>query len=188
MLIIKQTFLLSLFILLASCSGSPVKIYSDRNPEVDISSARTFAWLKKDYLLESSEDSNPIIAAKVARAIEVEMRGKGYELIDDPEMADLTVTFTVGSREKVDVHSFPVTYGGRIRWGYNYYGPSFATYVGTETRVIEYTQGELAIDIFDVKTRQPAWHGHATKRITSSDEENRDVLIKETVGKILSDF
>ena len=54
--------------------------------------------------------------------------------------------------------------------------------------VREFTQGRLAIDIFDVKQKQPVWHGHATKSISSSDQKNAEALINKAVAAILKDF
>ncbi|HEY5701871.1 MAG TPA: DUF4136 domain-containing protein [Gammaproteobacteria bacterium] len=184
---LNKSLLILLITQFTACTAPAAKIYSDRNPDIDISGATTFAWLKDEYLLVSSEESNPIVAAKVAKAIEFEMRKKGYVLVKDPETADLAVAFTVGSREEVDIRSFPVTYGGGFRWGGPYYGGS-SVYVGTETRAVTYTKGRLAIDVFHVASRQPVWHGLATKTITSSDEKNMDELIKDTVERILAKF
>jgi len=186
--LIQRLFLLLTVFQILSCTAPAAKIYSDSNPNIDIRTASTFAWLKDDYLLESSKESNPIIAAKVARAIEAEMKRRGYKQVEDPEEADLTISFTVGSREEIDIRSFPVTYGAGFGWGGPYYGRRGAVFVGTETRAITYDEGKLAIDIFDVASKQPVWHGVATKQITSSDRENSDALIKETVKRILAEF
>lgn len=73
---LNKSLLILLIIQFAACTAPAAKIYSDRNPDIDISGATTFAWLKDEYLLVSSEESNPIVAAKVAKAIEFEMRKK----------------------------------------------------------------------------------------------------------------
>jgi hypothetical protein len=64
----------------------------------------------------------------------------------------------------------------------------YGTQMGTETRVNQYTEGKLAIDVYDVKSHQPAWHGWAVKRITSDDREAPSSAIKDIVNKVINQF
>jgi hypothetical protein len=67
-------------------------------------------------------------------------------------------------------------------WGGMHYG------VATETRVRQYTEGMLAVDIFDVEERRPVWHGVATKRISDADRDDAEVTIKAAVDSVLAGF
>ncbi len=51
-----------------------------------------------------------------------------------------------------------------------------------------YTEGMLAVDVFDNESRQPVWHGWARKRITGRDIEDPEASIDEAVEAILADF
>ena len=53
-------------------------------------------------------------------------------------------------------------------------------------RATSYTEGTLAIDVFDGKTHVAVWHGWATRRI--GDSTDRAKLVDEVVGAILAKF
>ncbi len=60
--------------------------------------------------------------------------------------------------------------------------------IGSETSVRQYTEGKLAIDIYDVKSHQPVWHGWATKRLTSEDKEAPSAAWNNIVIKVINQF
>ena len=60
--------------------------------------------------------------------------------------------------------------------------------MATETHVRNYTEGKLAVDVYDVKSRQPAWHGWATKRLSSSDKQAREATIKAIADEVINQF
>ena len=121
-------------------------------------------------------------------AIEEALRAKGYTKEYAAESADFVLAFTVGSREEIRVNTQQTMaggygyYGRPVGWGGAYYG------YGTETTVRQYTEGMLAIDVFDVKQRKPVWHGVATKSISKSDREDQVGTVKAAVGTILAGF
>ncbi len=74
------------------------------------------------------------------------------------DQADFVVAYTVGTREKIVSTSYPTTYQGD--WGWHLYG---RYYYQTEVEHRTYTEGTLGIDIFDGKSKEPVWHGWASK-------------------------
>jgi hypothetical protein len=60
--------------------------------------------------------------------------------------------------------------------------------MGTETNVRQYTEGKLAIDVYDVKTHQPVWHGWAIKRLKSNDTETPSSKINDAVVQVVNQF
>jgi len=167
------------------------KVDFDKNTEIDTTQYKTFAWLTENKILSASEDINPVMKLRVDQAVEDSFIAKGYKLISSAEEADFAVSYTVGNRDKIKVNSYPASYNTSFGWGRGYYG-SRGYYggmnMGTETRVTNYTEGRLAIDVYDVKTHQPAWHGWAVKRITSDDREEPEQLIKDLVEKVVVNF
>jgi len=101
-------------------------------------------------------------------------------LLASREQADFTVAFTVGARDLINVDDYPLGYRGRRPWS--------ARYFGTGADVTTYTEGTLAIDIFDNGSRQPVWHGWARKRITGGDIEDPAPTIDAAVRAILAGF
>ena len=100
------------------------------------------------------------------------------------DTATPAIAFTVGSRDQIKVDTYPSSFQtGYSRRGY-YYGYNY----GTETRVRQYTEGQLAVDVFDVASHNPAFHGVASKKITDSDRENQQEVLNAIVAEALSGF
>ena len=155
----------------------------------DFSDYQSWAWISEHPMTVGRLDSmpNPLLEPRIMSAIEDNLTVKGYSRVSDPAKADFVVAFTVGSRDKIRVDSYPTFYGGYgypRRWGGVYYGAGYTS----ETRVREYTEGKIAVDIFDVSERVPVWHGVAEKSITSSDRKNIEATIDAAVTAVLGGF
>lgn len=186
--------LLSIAVLLAfmaGCATNSAKVNFDQNTDIDTKNYKTFAWLTKGKIMAPAVDFNPVMKERVNDSIEQAFIAKGYQLIDDSEQADFTISYTVGNRDKIKVNSYPATYNTGFGWGRGYYGARGyygSMSMGTETSVRQYTEGKLAIDIYDVKTRQPVWHGWATKRLTSEDKQSPSNSLNEIVIQVVNQF
>ena len=191
--LIKKVFVAVLLIAVASCSTTyKAKVDSDKNSKVNTSNYKTFAWLSSGKIMAPAEDINPVMKLRVDEEIEQAFMAKGYQLIDDAEKADFAISYTVGNRDKIKVSNYPTAYNTGFGWGRGYYGGRYSgmygTQIATETHVRQYTQGKLAIDVYDVKSHQPAWHGWAVQRITSEDKQAPSSAIKEIVNKVVIQF
>lgn len=183
---LKRLISVALVLVISACaSTNAIKANHDRNESIDTSTYKTFAWLSPTKMLSGPENANPIMKVRIDDAIEAAFEKKGYTLVSDPESADFTISYTIGSREKIKVNSYPTTYRTGFGWGGRYYG---GVAMGTETTVRQYNEGRLAIDVFDVKTKQPAWHGWATKKITSSDKESPMTTIQAIIDEVVINF
>ncbi len=178
--------------LLGACA-SGFKATYDHDAEQDFSTYQSFAWISAHPMKvgATAGAANPLLEPRIMSAISDALTAKGYEKVAKAKSADFVLSFTVGSREKIRVNSYPTMAGGyraygrhpdHWGWGHAYYGQ------GTETTVREYTQGMLAVDVFDVKERRPVWHGVATKSISESDREDSAATIKAAVDAVLAGF
>lgn len=171
----------------ASCStSSGIKSFHDYNPSADFASYRTWSFISERPMIVTSGFVNPLLEGRVMSAIRSEMDAKGFNYANDPEGADVVISFTVGSRDKIKVDQYPASY--RTSYGRYYRGYGYGASYGTETRVRQYTEGQLAIDIFDVEKHTPAFHGSASKRLTSRDRDNPEALINSVVTEALIGF
>lgn len=183
---IKHLCLLCItFIFLIGCAAQQAKVDFDQNTEINTLNYKTFAWLTNSKIIGASPTLNPVMKGRVDEAIENSFIKRGYQLVNDPEKADFAISYTMGSRDKMHVTQYPAMYQGNMRWGRGYYG---GMGMATETHVSQYTEGKLAIDIFDVKSHQPVWHGWATKRISSSDKEDPNKTITTIVEQVIAQF
>jgi len=193
MAISKRIFIFMLVTLLVSCATTyKAKVGFDKNTPVDTRNYKTFAWLTPGKIMAPTEDFNPVMKVRVDAEIEQAFMAKGYQLIADAEKADFSISYTVGNRDKIKVSHYPASYKIGFGWGRGYYGGYYGGLYGspmtTEPRVSQYTEGKLAIDVYDVQSHQPVWHGWATKRITSSDRETPSASIKGTVQQVVAQF
>ena len=185
----KHLLLVTLAVVLAACASTFEATYDhDRNH--DFSSYQTFAWISEHPMVvaEGVGVVNPLLETHVMSAMERGLRAKGFRLVQNPEAADFVIAFTVGSREKIRVDSYPTMAGGYYAVGPRGWGGAYYGYAGTETTVRQYTKGMLAIDIFDVKERRPVWHAVATKTIHDKDREQIVETVNAAVNSILGGF
>ena len=185
----KKVFITVLLVFVASCASTyKTKVNFDKNTKVDTSNYKTFAWLTPGKIMVPAEDINPVMKVRVDEEIEQKFIAKGYQLVADADKADFTISYTVGNRDKIKVNNLPTAYPGGFGWGGGFYGGMFGARIATETRLRQYTEGKLAIDVYDVKTHQPAWHGWATKRIRSNDKQTPSTMIKDVVSEVVAQF
>jgi len=189
---IRSRFVLAVLslVVLSGCASTFEASY-DHDSANDFSKYQSFAWISKNPMKvgKGVNVANPLLEPRISSALEKALGAKGYKYVIEPKDADFVVSFTIGSREEIKVDSYPsmsagygAAYPGHWGWGRTYYG------VGAETQVRQYTEGMLAVDIFDVKDRRPVWHGVATKRINDSDRDNLEATIQAAVDAILTGF
>lgn len=176
-------------VFLSACVSNKATVNFDINSQIDISNYKTFAWLNDDKVLTPTIDFNPVMKARIDSAIEAAFISKGYQLITVQEDADFTISYSVGNREKIKVRSYPATYGGSFMWGQRYHSSrQYDMMMSDSVKVTQYEEGKLAIDIYDVKSHQPVWHGWATKQLTEEDKKNPSDTIQKLVAEVLAQF
>lgn len=146
---------------------------------------RTFSWVDDEPYVtdESSIRVSPLTQQNVQDAIRNELIRSGHTYSDNRDEADFLVAYTVGTRDRIRVTSYPVDYPGN--WGWHVYG---SHYYIREFSAHSYTEGTLGVDIFDGKTSKPVWHGWVEKTISSSDRENPEPMIREGVARLFENF
>ena len=165
----------------------------DHDPATDFTAYKTFAWVSEHPMKVGAVQRipSPLLESQIMVTVESALGTKGYKLVSDLDSADFAMSFTIGSRQEIKVDSYPSMSAGYAgagypgRWGA--WGGSYYNY-GTETNVRQYTEGMLAIDMFDVSDRRPVWHGVASKTITDSDRKDSGATIQAAVDAILVGF
>ena len=169
----------------------------DSDPAHDFSVYEKYAWVSDNPMKvgPTSRITNPMLQSRIMISIEDALEAKGYTMAKDVASADFVLSFTIGSREEINVDSSPsmgmgVGYGSGYGYGYPRHGGWGGAYYGvsTDTTVRQYTEGMLALDVFDVASHDPVWHGVATKRIHDSDREDAAGTVKSAVDAILMNF
>jgi hypothetical protein len=178
----RSVTLAVLLALLAGCAGT-IRARSDYDRSQSFARYHTFAWMNEEPMIAPPGATVQVSALnrrRIVEAIERELTAKGFQRLPERAAADFVVAYTVGARDRIDAQSYPAPYNGLWHWGWPYYG--------RDVDVRTYTEGTLAVDIFDGATRQPVWHGRATKRISAEDVEHAADEIRVAVAAILKDF
>lgn len=191
---------------LAACTGATTR--TDHDPSADFSGYRTYTWVTEDLMVQPRAPTDPTVSPLVQQrihdAIDNALRAKGF--VEDKASPDFGVAFTVGLRDRVRVDHWG-RYGGYYR-PYGAYGGAGRYRGGTgvgvgvgsggvgvgvgsgvgysRSRASNYTEGTLAIDVFDAQTQKPVWNGTATKIVSESDDQPEE--IQQIVNSVLADF
>lgn len=182
---IRLLTMLSL-LLLSACGSNPPVV--DYDSSANFAAYKTYAFISDHPLMraEGTAGGSPLLEGKLMRTTDETLQAKGFVKVDNPESADFAVGFTVGARDKIRVNSYPEPYRpyyGAWGWGGPYYAGAT-----NNVDVQQYTEGRLAIDVYDVAEHKPVWHATATKRITDSMRRNPNEAVHEVVNEILASF
>ncbi len=156
-----------MLLLLASCSS--IQVTNNWDQKLDFKQFKTFSlypWDKQNDSIVNDYDKETITAAIMS-----EMQLRGYKHVE--KGGDLIVSTFVTLQNKTDYQAYTNHYGGyagygggwgyyNSPWAYGYgYGPGY--YGGTTTITsVNYVQGTLIIDIFELKSKKLVWEGIGT--------------------------
>jgi hypothetical protein len=169
--------------LMLACSG--IKVDCDYDPSANFAPLRTWAWLPDAGKSGDPRLDNALIDSRIRKAVEAELAAKGFTLVAS-KTPDFQVTYHVSIEGKLDVDTIYRDYPGG---GYGRYGYRRGGWGQTETRVREYDEGTLLIDVLQAGSGALLWRGSgvATVREESSPEK-RTERINTAVHKILERF
>ena len=177
-----RTALLLIFALLtihlSGCASSP-EIHALYQENTDFTQYQTFSFASS--LEPTGEQYSSITSQYLKAAIRTELSARGITETDD---GALLVNFHVSTKEKISSTTTPTSYYG-YRGGYGYtYGVGY----GTETRISQYTEGTLNIDIVDKQKQQLIWEGVAVGRLKDKPSKNYQADINKVVKAIFGKY
>jgi hypothetical protein len=173
-----------LIILAAACTT--LQVGSDYDHSASFSNYHAFVVMQRRHHGEYA-DTSALVVQRAEDAIRSELISRGYTPAADRSAADFAVDFTIGSRERTDVNTYPDPYVGP-GWGWGRRGWWGGPYWGDNVDVRQYREGTLSIDIFDARSHRPVWHGWAKKELTRKDVENSEGPIRNAVNAVLAKF
>lgn len=160
----------------AGCESTP-NITTDHDPSADFSRMRTYSWVYS----APPRGMNPLLYERVRASIDRSLQARSFT---PGEPGDFAVAFTLGRRDRVEVNDFGPYGGFYPGWGAGYRFGWARPYSSVDIRNV--TDGTLAIDIFDVSTRRPIWHGLATQQINPDRVDQ--ALIDTAIDQVLARF
>jgi len=143
---------------LSGCKSTPT-VSSDVTPGANFAAYQSFAFVN----VVAPAGMDPVAFERIQQDVGTALTGKGYS---PGAPGDMSIVLTLGAKDRTDVQTW-----GRF---------------GGQVSVYQYTEGKLAVDVFDTKTRQPLWHGQATETI---HPENPDpAAINTAVASVMASF
>jgi hypothetical protein len=175
--------LAAIMLLLAGCASGPTT-RSMSDPTADLSSYRTFGFHAE--LGTNRGDYTTLVSERLKAAVRRELESRGYTYAnDDPQ---LLVNFNAKLSDKLRVDStpsVPMAVGGGY---YGYRGRYYSAWPGYDTRVDQYTEGTLNVDLVDAEQKRLVWEGIAVGRVTQRTRDRLSEAIDETVAEIFKRF
>lgn len=169
--------------LLTACSSTP-NTYSNTAPGTDFSTIKTYGFLDKLATDRAAYQSLETNFLKVAVAQQLDKRG----LVYDPANPDVLLNFYIHSKEKIRSRQTPSMSGGYYSYRRSYYDGFGYGGMAYETRIEQYTEGTLTIDMIDARERKLLWEGTVSGRITKNDIKNLEGLVDRSVADIFDRF
>ena len=170
------------FILFSSCSS--VRVSQDFDEAVDFTQYRTFGWAEAAQPRSGDiQVDNQLLDRRIRNAIEQNLLSKGYTRASE-KLPDILVAYrlTVTTRLEADTFRTGAGFGG-YRGYYGWGG------VGFETRIREYEEGTLVIDIGDARKDNLVWRGTGSRRVTRQpDPQETTRIVNQTVAEILKQY
>ncbi|HSG91358.1 MAG TPA: DUF4136 domain-containing protein [Pseudomonadales bacterium] len=172
-----------LLLALAGCASGP-SIRSDVNPDSDLASYRTYGWVETLGTDKAGYES--LVTGRLKAAVGNELEARGYRY--DENQPDMLVNFYVNLEEKQQVVTTPAA---GMSYGRGYYGfrtGYYSTWPTYETRVSEYTEGTLTVDLVDARLKVLAWNGTLQDRVTKKVMEDPQGALRAAVAALFDAY
>jgi hypothetical protein len=171
-----------LVVLLAMTACTTVQVSQDYDPHADLSHYGTWQW--RDRTQAATGDirvDNPLLDKRIRHAVENHLASRNILSSQGPP--DLYLTYHLTIEQKIQSDTYYSTVGIR-----SFYHPWYGG-VDTETRIRQYDESRLTIDIHSADTGDLLWRGVGTYRLrTYKTPEEAAAAAQKTVDKILFQF
>ena len=172
-----------LLMLFTACATKP-NTFTNADPGTDFSQYQTYGYLETLSTDKAQYQSLVSNFLMVAVAQEFDKRGLTY----DPENPQLRVNFYIDTEEKIKSRSVPTMGGGFHDYRDPFYDPWMGYGGGYETRIDQYTEGTLTIDVVDAASKKLVWEGTVFGRLTKKDVKNLEKTVDEAVAAAMQGF
>ncbi|AGH50303.1 MULTISPECIES: DUF4136 domain-containing protein [Sphingomonadales] len=167
----KRWFGIAALLVATACASTP-RVNYDSDPTADFSRYRSYSWVFSGV----PQGMNPLLFERVKASIDRSLAARSFT---QSANGDFAIAFTLGARDRVEVTDYG-PYGPFFpRFGYGWGG-----YHDVDVRNV--TDGTLTIDIYDVATKKPVWHGTATQEINRNKPD--PAMIDVAVDAALANF
>ncbi|WP_051215914.1 DUF4136 domain-containing protein [Ferrimonas futtsuensis] len=182
---LKRAFLWIGILALAGCSS--VSTEYDYDEKVAFDGFTKWAWVEATpdsgsakYQMDGLNDR------RIRDALTAQLSNAGLSQVPASD-AQVLVNYLTQVEKKIDVDTFYTSFGYypyyHSRHGY------WGTGVQADTRVREYKEGTLVVDIIDAKTKQLLWRGSGTDTLKKNlTPEKRTEQVQKVVSAIFEGY
>ncbi|MCU0761338.1 MAG: DUF4136 domain-containing protein [Steroidobacteraceae bacterium] len=178
-------------LLLAGCAAPGPTVRAEYDRSADFRRYQTFGFFAP--LGTDKEGYQTAVSTYLKAATRRELEARGYRY--DEAAPQLLVNFGAKLNDKLRVSEVPVpTMGLGVGLGPGYYGyraglyGAWPLYPATETRVDQYKEGTLNVDLVDAGRKQLVWEGVAVGRVTQKTLENLQPALDSVVASVFAKF
>jgi hypothetical protein len=174
--------ILAVVLLSTGCSG--LSIYTDFDREADFASIETFAWRGSNQTLAISA---PLVHGRIIAGIENGFKDSGLTQVDsDP---DVYIDYHTDAADQFRVDTTHVSMHPSWNWNSHWVWSSSGGMGATTStsRVHQYQQGTLIIDVWYAAGDQLIWRGSAEAAIPSNPSRT-DAKIDRAIERMISDW
>lgn len=160
-------------LLLGACASTPTAT-TDHDPGFNFGAVQSIAILPINRQVTPVTALSDMQANRIVNNLSDELQRRGYSVTQDPQAADLLLTWHLVTQERTDIRTYNTMSAHYSRcW---HCGPSTSTNV----RVRQYTQGTMIVDLLDPARDLSVWRSIIEQRLRDKSEEqaaeNRRVL------------
>jgi hypothetical protein len=180
----RATFVLFTALVLAPAAYA-AKPNIQWNQDYDFSHVKTFAW--QDPKSPSLAQSNPFMHKFIQDEIEKRLTAAGLAKAAAGAAPDVWVTYHGSVMDNVQLQSdsFGYGFGGYGMGGWGMYGYGAAGPVSTTTRVVNYPEGTLVVDIVDPVKKELVWRGSTTPILISDSNDKTEKNISKALDAMV---
>ncbi len=164
---------------LSGCQSLPT-VHALYDENADLSVYSTFSF--HPQLMPKGDEYDKLSTHHIKAAIVTQMQNKGYRYAAN---SDLWVNFNTYKKQKIritDTSRLYPYYGYRNNYGV------WGAYPRPATRVDQYTEGTLNIDVIDRSSKKLLWEGIAVGKLTKKTMDNLEGKINEAVALVFEKF
>ncbi len=155
------------------------------NQDYDFSHIKTFAW--QEPVAPSLAQSDPFMHKFIQDEIEKRLTAAGLTKAAAGAAPDMLVTYhgSVQNQVQLQSDSFGYGFGGYGTTGWGMYGYGAAGPVSTTTRVVNYQEGTLVVDIVDPTKKELIWRGSTTPILISDSNDKTQKNISKALDAMV---
>jgi len=177
-------FIAVTMLVMSGCASGP-DVFINEDPSADFGAYKTYGF-PPALSTDKAGGYSSLLSQYLKVAVSREMDARGYTESENP---DLVVNFYLHTEEKIKTTQTPTSSAY-----YGYRGGRYGTWggygggMGYETRVTQYTEGTLNVDLVDNNRDQLVWEAAMVGKISQDVMSNLESKVDEAIAELFVDY